>query len=386
MADLRPHPVPRLAAAFGDLTDPRTGPALRHPLLDVLTIALCAIICGEETWIGVEAWAEIREDVLTDWLGLTQGIPSHDTFGRVFARIDPVQFEAGFLRWTQAALPDRPVADVLAIDGKTVRRSGDARRGQSPLHLVSAFACAQRLVLGQEAVADKSNEITAIPFLLERLVLTGQIVTIDAMGCQRNLAAQIVGQGGDYGLALKETQPTLHEDVIDCFAMADRVADPHLAQARTIDKGHGRREHRHCAVIGDPDVLAWLDPDGQWPGLQSVVRVTATRIAGEAALETGTTAVRYYLSSLAPDAVQLNQVIRSHWAVENQLHWVLDMTYREDESRVRVGYGQRNLAVLRKLTLNLVRHAPDRGKRSLATQRKRAGWSMGVLYSILGLS
>ncbi len=385
MPDLAAYPVPRIAAAFGDLTDPRQGPALRHRLLDVLTIALCAIICGEDTWMGIEEWAEIREDVLTDWLSLAQGIPSHDTFGRVFSRIDPAQFEAGFLRWTQAALPDRPVADVLAIDGKTVRRSGDARRAQSPLHLVSAFACAQRLVLGQEAVADKSNEITAIPLLLERLVLTGQIVTIDAMGCQRSLAEQIVGQGGDYVLALKENQPTLHEDVIDCFAMADRMADPGLV-AITIDKGHGRREHRRCEVIADPDVLAWLDPDGQWPGLRSVIRVTATRIAGEAARETGTSAVRYYVSSLPPDAVRLNQVIRSHWAVENGLHWGLDLTFREDESRVRVGHAQQNLAVLRKLTLNLVRHAPDRGKRSLAIQRRRAGWSMDVLYSILGIT
>lgn len=383
MPDLAAYPLPRIAAAFGDLTDPRTGPALRHPLLDVLTIALCAVICGEETWIGVEEWARIREDVLTDWLRLTHGIPSHDTFGRVFSRIDPAQFEAGFLRWTQEALPDRPVADVLAIDGKTVRRSGDARVGQSPLHLVSAFACAQRLVLGQEAVADKSNEIVAIPLLLERLVLGGQVVTIDAMGCQRTLAAQIVGQGGDYVLALKENQPSLHEDVIDCFTMADRTADPDLAQVTTIDKGHGRREHRHCAVIGDPAVL---DPDGQWSGLRSLIRVTATRIAAAAAPETGATAVRYYVSSLAPDAVRLNQVIRSHWAVENQLHWVLDLTFREDESRVRIGHAQQNLAVLRKLTLNLVRHAPDRGKRSLAVQRKRAGWSMDVLYATLGVS
>jgi predicted transposase YbfD/YdcC len=297
MAELRSHPVPRIAAAVGDLTDPRTGPALRHPLLDVLTIALCAIIGGEATWIGVEEWAGIREEVLTAWLGLTHGIPSHDTFGRVFARIDPIQVEAGFLRWTQDALPDRPVADVLAIDGKTVRRSGNARVGQSPLHLVSAFAGAQRLVLGQEAVADKSNEITAIPLLLERLVLRDQVVTIDAMGCQRSLAAQIVDQGGDYVLALKDNQSTMLEDVIDGFAMADRTADPGRVTTTTIEKGHGRREHRCCDVLADPDFIAWLDPDRQWPGLQSVVRVTATRIPGEATPESGTIAVRHYLSS-----------------------------------------------------------------------------------------
>lgn len=379
------YPVPRIAACFGDLIDPRTGPATRHRLLDVLTIALCATICGEDTWVGIEEWATIREAELTAWLGLPHGIPSHDTFGRVFARIDPVQFETGFWRWTQAALP-LPPGQTIAIDGKTARRSGDARTGQSPLHLVSAYACAQHLVLGQEAVADHSNELTAIPMLLERLVLTDQVVTIDAIGCQKDLAAQIIDQGGDYVLALKENQPTLLDDVIDGFAMADRTADPTLIMATTIEKDHGRREHRLCAVLADPAFLAWLDPDGGWPGLHSVIRITATRIRGEAAPDTGTTATRYYVSSLPPDAVRLNQVIRSHWAVENGLHWVLDMVCREDASRVRRGYGQQNLAVLRKLTLNLVRHSPDRGNRSLAIQRKRAGWSMDVLYSILGLT
>lgn len=384
MPDVDAYPVPQIAAAFGVVADPRTGPATRHRLLDVVTIAVCAVLCGEDTWVGVEEWATVREAELTAWLGLPHGIPSHDTFGRVFARIDPAQFEAGFWRWMEATLPDRPDGAVLAIDGKTARRSGDAWTAQSPLHLVSAFACDQRLVLGQEAVAAKSNEITAIPRLLARLDLTAQVVTIDAMGCQTAIAAQIVAGGGDYVLALKDNQPTLLEDVVDSFTLADRTG-ARVDEARTHDKGHGRRETRRCTVISDPAVLAWLDPEAAWPDLHSVIRITATRTVADAATETGTTAVRYYLSSLPPDAVRLNAVIRSHWAVENGLHWVLDMVYREDASRVRVGHGQQNLAVLRKLTLNLVRQAPDRRSRSLAMQRKRAGWSMEILWSTLGV-
>jgi predicted transposase YbfD/YdcC len=378
------RPVPSGTAAFADLTDPRTGPATRHRLADILTMAICAILCGEETWVGVAEWALVREAELTAWLGLSHGIPSHDTFGRVFARIDPQQFEAGFARWVQATLPDRPDPEVIAIDGKTVRRSGDARTAQSPLHLVSAFACAQRLVLGQEAVADKSSELTAIPLLLERLAVAGQVVTIDAMGCHAALADQIVAQEGDYVLALKDNQPTLLADVMDSFALADR-AGTGLVQELTIDKGHGRREHRRCDVIGEPAVLTWLDPLGTWPGLQSVVRITATRTPAAGEVVSGSTSVRYDVSSLPSDAVRLNTVIRSHWAIENSLHWVLDMVYREDASRVRTGHAQQNLAVLRKLTLNLVRQYPGRGKRSLTMHRKRAGWSMAILFDMLGV-
>jgi predicted transposase YbfD/YdcC len=380
------HPAPRIAVAFAELTDPRDGPALKHGLLDLLTIAFCAILCGEEDWVGVEEWALVREEVLTDWLGLPHGVPSHDTFGRVFARLDPAQFEGGFARWVREALPDRPDGEVIAIDGKTARRSGDARSAQSPLHLVSAFACEQRLVLGQEAVAGKSNEITAIPLLLERLVLADHVVTIDAIGCQRSLAARIVAQGGDYVLALKENQETLLEGVMDTFRLADRETEAPPVQAVTIDKGHGRLEHRRCDVIADPDVLAWLDPARDWPGLQCVVRITATRAVANDEAAAPTTSVRYYLSSLPPDAVRLNAVIRSHWAIENGLHWVLDVVFREDASRARRGYAQQNLALLRKLALNVVRTDPGRGTRSLRIQRKRAGWSMAILYDMLGVS
>ena len=256
------HPAPRIADCFADLVDPRVDRTKHHQLLDVVTIALCAVISGAETWIEVEQWGQIKEDWLTEWLGLTHGIPSHDTFGRVFGLIDPDQFETGFLRWVQAIAGHAP-HEVIAVDGKTVRRSGSPRAGQRPLHLVSAWASDQHVVLAQEAVTDKANEITAIPLLLERLVLTDQVVTIDAMGCQRSIAAQIIDGGGDYVLALKANQPELLEEVIDSFTVATTMDDTD----RTFGKDHGRQETRVCETIDDPAVLAWLDPDGAWPGL-----------------------------------------------------------------------------------------------------------------------
>lgn len=282
------HPASRIADCFVDLADPRIDRTRRHHLLDIVTIAVCAVICGADTWVDVADWGRVKRDWLTEWLELPHGIPSHDTFGRVFARIDPAQFEAGFLCWVQDIVATAPPeaqgrTGVIAIDGKTARRSGDAGRGQSPLHLVSASACAHRLVLAQEAVDQKSNEIIAIPQLLERLVLTDQIVTIDAMGCQREIARQIVAGGGDYVLALKENQPTLWEEVHDTFAMADMFGPTSEATSTTVGKEHGRQERRQCDVIAEPATLVWLDPGGAWTGLRSIARVTAVRqVTGQA--------------------------------------------------------------------------------------------------------
>jgi predicted transposase YbfD/YdcC len=341
-----PHPAPRIADCFCDLVDPRIPQGRRHRLLDIVTIAVCAVISGAESWVEVAQWGRIKQDWLADWLDLPHGIPAHDTFGRVFARLDPAQFEAGFLRWVQA-VARTATPEVIALDGKSVRRSGDQRTGQHPLHLISAWASTQRLVLAQEAVATKDNEITTLPSLLARLDLTGKVVTIDAMGCQREIAAQIVDQGGDYILALKANRPDLLEDVIDCFAMAEQPD----ASRRTVEKDHGRLEVRVCETIGEPAVIAWLDPEVRWPGLQTIVRVTATRQVGEQA---ATTAVRYYLTSLASAAKPIAEAVRSHWGIENSLHWVLDMAFREDESRARTGHSAQNLAVLRKLALTLI--------------------------------
>jgi predicted transposase YbfD/YdcC len=370
-----PHPAPRIADCFCDLEDPRIPRGRRHRLLDIVTIAVCAVISGAESWVEVAQWGRIKQDWLADWLDLPHGIPAHDTFGRVFARIDPVQFETGFLRWVQlvarAAAPE-----VIALDGKTIRRSGDAPSGQRPLHLVSAWATAQRLVLAQEAVDAKDNEITTLPHLLTRLDLTDQIVTIDAIGCQREIATQIVAGGGEYVLALKANQPDLLTNVTDTFVLAT-TPDP---IDRTVEKNHGRFEVRVCATISDPAVITWLDPAGRWPGLQTIARVTATRQVGA---QEPTTSVRYYLSSLPGDAKSVAEAVRSHWGIENSRHWVLDMAFREDERRVRLGHSAQNLAVLRKLALTLIQQDRTR-KVGVKASRLRAAWDTGYLLKLLG--
>jgi predicted transposase YbfD/YdcC len=371
------HPSPRIAACFVDLVDPRLTRTRRHELLDIITIALCGEICGAESWVEIVEWGEIKLAWLRTWLALPNGIPSHDTFGRVFSRIDPVQFEAGFVRWVQGvvATMSAPAASVLAVDGKTIRAARE--RGGNPLHLVSAWASAYRLVVGQEAVDTKSNEITAIPALLARLDLHEQVVTIDAMGCQRAIAAQIVEQGGDYVLALKANQADLYTHVRDSFALAE--TDP-SEQSRTIGKAHGRIEVRTCTTMTDPTTLTWLDPDGAWPGLRSLAKVDSERRIGD---ET-TRQTRYYLSSLPGNAKTIATAVRSHWGIENQVHWVLDVAFREDMSRSRLGHSAENLALLRKVALNLIRLEPTR-KIGVRGSRLKAGWDNDYLLHVLGV-
>jgi predicted transposase YbfD/YdcC len=369
------HPAPRIADCFCDLVDPRIDRTKRHRLLDIVTIAVCAVLSGAESWVEVADWGRAKRDWLADWRDLPHGIPSHDTFGRVFARLDPTQCEAGFLRWVQTvARTAEP--EVIALDGKTIRRSGNRRTGRSPLHLVSAWASQQHLVLAQEAVDTKDNEITTLPTLLARLKRTGQIVTIDAIGCQRAIAAQIVDGDGEYVLALKANQPDLLTNVTDTFTLATSLA----GTDRTVAKDHGRLEVRVCETISDPAVIGWLDPEGHWPGLQTIARVTATRQIGE---QDPTMSVRYYLSSLPGDAKPSAEAVRSHGAIENGLHWVLDMAFREDESRVRTGHSATNLAVLRKLALTLI--TQDRTRTSgVKASRLRAGWDTDYLLYLLG--
>lgn len=369
------HPAPRIADCFCYLVDPRRPRGRRHCLLDILTIAVCAVISGAESWVEVAAWGRIKQDWLAEWLELPHGIPCHDTFGRVFARIDPAQFEAGFLRWVQA-VAQTAEPEVIALDGKTMRRSGDRRTGQRPLHLVSAWATAQRLVLAQEAVDTKENEIVTLPVLLDRLDLSDQIVTIDAIGCQRAIARQIVDGGGDDVLALKANQPDLLADVMDSFAVAVQPDDIQ----RTVEKNHGRREWRVCETIANPAVIAWLDPEGAWAGLRTLVRVTATRqVTGQ----DRTTAVRYYVRSLPSDAGVIAHAVRSHWGIENRLHWVLDVAFREDESRTRTGHSAQNLAVLRKLALTLIQQDPSLTV-GVKASRMKAAWDTGYLLRLLG--
>ncbi len=264
---------------------------------------------------------------------------------------------------------------VLAIDGKTIRAA--RTHGGTPLHIVSAWASANRLVIGQEAVDQKSNEIVAIPALLARLDLHEQVVTIDAMGCQRAIAAQIVAQGGDYVLALKANQPDLLANVRDSFALTTGEA---AQTSRTIDKGHGRLEVRTCRTIEDPALVRWLDPDGGWPGLRSIAEVTGERrIDGVSTRQT-----RYYVTSLAGEASEIAQAVRSHWGIENQLHWALDVAFHEDASRARLGHSAENLALLRKLALNLLRTEPTR-KHGIKASRLRAGWDNAYLLRVLGV-
>lgn len=365
---------------FAGLTDPRIERAKEHRLLDIITITLCAVLCGADDWVAVETFGRAKEAWLRSFLALPSGIPSHDTFGRVFARLEPTEFRTCFMAWVQAVTGVALTDGVVAIDGKTLRRSHDRERGQAALHLVSAWASASGLVLGQVATDRKSNEITAIPALLRLLALEGSTVTIDAMGCQTTIAAQIVAQGADYVLTLKDNQPTLRERVRLAFAeaRAGRTTTPaELQTRRTVDKGHGRIEQRRCWALGGSAYLAYLDPTGAWTGLQSVVLIESERRTGDQI----TREDRYYLSSLPPDAATLGRAVRAHWGIENRLHWVLDIAFREDDSRYRADHGPENLAIVRHFALNLLRREP--GQASIAKKRFRAALDERYLRTLL---
>ncbi len=357
-----------IAEVFEDLDDPRTGNAKRHLLHDILIIALCTVLCGGETCADMALFGRSKRAFLEEFLTLEHGIPSHDTFSRVFRLLDPEGFHAWFLGFMQRFA--ETCQGVVAIDGKTLRRSFDRASASSPLHLVSAWAADQRLVLGQLAVDDKSNEIVAVPALLKLLSLKGRIVTTDAMSCQRKIAERVIEQKADYVLALKGNQGTLLDDV-RLF-----LDDPEtrLDSATEVDKGHGRIETRMASVSGD---IAWLQDSHHWPGLKAVGKVVASReIGGRTTTET-----RYYLLSKAFAPERFNAIVRSHWSIENQLHWVLDVVFNEDQARNRKDHGPQNLALLRKLALNLAKLEPSKG--SMRGKLKRAGWDNAFLASML---
>jgi predicted transposase YbfD/YdcC len=365
---------------FADLPDPRIERTKRHQLLDIVTIAICAVVCGADTWVAVEQFGKRKRAFLAQFLDLPHGIPSHDTFGRVFAALDPAAFETRFLAWVQATAR-ATAGQVVAIDGKSLRRSHDRTAGTGPLHLVSAWAATNGVVLGQLAVDEKSNEIAAIPALLEVLAIAGCIVTIDAMGCQKEIAHTIRARKADYVLALKDNHPLLAADVASVFADALGANEGGYAVGyhETWEKGHGRSERRRCWTIADPRVIAWLDPTGSWPDLRTIAIVEGVRGTGAAA----TPDRRTYLSSLDGAAARFLAVVRSHWAIENRLHWVLDLAFREDESRVRAGHAAENLAVIRHVALNLLRREPT-ATVGVQTKRLMAGWDDAYLLTVLG--
>jgi predicted transposase YbfD/YdcC len=368
-----------LGEHFAALEDPRVDRTKLHALGSIITIALCAVICGAETWDDIAEFGRSKAQWLGSFLALPNGIPAHDTFNRVFQALDPKQFEACFLSWMRSVALVMP-AQVIALDGKTVRGSRDTNAGKAAIHMVSAWAASNRLVLAQVKVDDKSNEIIAIPELLRALAIQGCIVTIDAMGTQREIAKQIVAQEGDYVLALKENQPKLYQDVVDMFAHAHSGSIQELVveEARNIEKGHGRIEVRRYRVIPDADVLAWLQEVHKWPCLRSIGMVEAERRIGDKR----TTETRYYLLSSPLSARAFGEAVRSHWGIENQVHWLLDVGFHEDSSRIRAGHAAENFAVLRHLALNTLRHHPQQ-RLSIKGRRLKAAWDHDYLLQAL---
>jgi predicted transposase YbfD/YdcC len=373
MSESRPA---TLQEHFAELTDPRVERGKLHLLLDILVIALCAVICGADSWVEMEAYGRAKEEWLKQFLALPNGIPSHDTFARVLARLKPEELQRCFLNWMRA-VSELTHGEVVAIDGKTLRRSFERAAGKGAIHMVSAWATANRLVLGQQQVDEKSNEITAIPALLRLLELEGCIVTIDAMGCQKAIARTIVEQGADYVLALKGNQGVMHDEVELFFAGARQHEFWNIPYHfhHTVDGEHGRIEERHYWLVSELD---WLAEARAWAGLRSLGLVEAQRTVGE----TTTVERRYYLTSLAGDVQQFAHAVRSHWGIENGLHWVLDVAFREDESRVRREHGAQNFAVLRHLALSLLRQ--DKSARGgIKVKRLKAGWDDTYLAKVL---
>ena len=362
----------RFVACWEGLEDPRTGNAGLHDFHELLLIALCAVLSGGQGATHMAAFAAAKEPFLRSFLKLEHGIPSHDTFSRLFRHLDPERFRDCFQRFMGRFA--EACQGVVAVDGKVLRRSFDKASGKSALHMVSAWGCAQRLVLAQIDTDDKSNEITAVPKLLAMLSLNGTIVTADALNCQRVIAQQIVDQGGDYALALKGNQGTLHDDV---RTFLDDPACGASPTAPVVDADHGRIETRIATVSTD---IGWLQEDHKWPGLAAIGKLVRTR---ESARKT-TTETAYYLLSTALSGERLNEVVRSHWGVENRLHWRLDVVMNEDQDRTRMGNGPHNLAVLRHMALNVIQK--DTTKGSLRGKFMRAGWDERYLARLLALS
>jgi predicted transposase YbfD/YdcC len=367
----------RLADVFVLIDDPRQSAKVEHDLVELLVVAVNAVLVGADTFVEIELWGREKLDWLRGYLRLTHGIPSHDTFGRIFGLIDPQQFEAAFRAWVKSVLLSLG-GEIVAIDGKTSRRSGGV--DATALHLVSAFAAGAGLVLGQRATAEKSNEITAIPALLSALALDGCTVTIDAIGTQTAIAEAIQDRGADYVLAVKDNQPLLAESIEDFWrSFRAHPADhtPH-SFAQSVEKDHGRIETRRCYAF---QYLECLDKTNQWKGLRCFAVVESERAVGDKT----TCERRFYLSSLAPDASKIAHAVRSHWSVENRLHWTMDVAFQDDQMRARTKAAAHNLAVLKHITLNLIRLDNIPRKGGIKARRLIAATSDLYRAQLLGL-
>lgn len=366
-----------LKECFEGMRDPRVIGRTTHRLEDMLFVTLCAVLCGMDDWESIEQWGNNRVEWLRQFIEVEHGIPSHDTISRVFAALDSAAFQERFIRWMGMLVPSL-AGQIVAIDGKTARGSHQRRCGKQAIDLVSAFVCGHGLTLGQLKTEEKSNEITAIPELIEALELKGSTVTLDAMGCQKEIVAAIIGKQANYVLALKANQDTLCSQVKRLFDVTEWLNYKDFATAghATQEKGHGRMEARRCVALASTQ----LNNTEAWAGMQSVVMVESMRCTGDQCASEK----RFYISSLAPDSEQLAHAIRSHWEIENRLHWCLDVTFQEDASRIRLDHAPENLNIVKKIAMNLLRLNPM--KRSLPKKRLQACLNNDYLAELLGLS
>jgi predicted transposase YbfD/YdcC len=370
-----------LIECLSSIPDYRVGNAVEHKLIDIMAIAILGTICCADTWTDIEDFGEAKKEWLSTFLELPNGIPSHNTFGRVFANIDPEAFHNAFIEWVSGTT-DLIKGQVISIDGKTVRRSHDRKNNKPAIHVVSAWANENKLVLGQKKVDGKTNEITAIPALLKLLDVSGCIISIDAMGTQKEIADTIVKSNADYILALKENQKTLHDDV-ELYFKEEILTKPKKDLKKegkyhvTYDKSHGRIEKREYFIERD---IQWLSQKNSWKKLSSIGMVVCQITEGEKHSKEN----RYYINSLECNAEEFAKYQRSHWGIENSLHWVLDVAFREDDSRVRKDHSPENLSILRHMTLNLLKQEKTL-KRGIKGKRLKCGWDNDYLFKVLGI-
>jgi len=376
---MRPKAMKAIEKHFGQITDPRVERTKEHKLVDIIAIALCAVICGAENWVDVELYGNSKLAWLTTFLELPDGIPSHDTFGRVFRRIDAEEFQKVFFEWV-IAVNDLIQGQIINIDGKCLRGSDDKGVGKRAIYMVSAWASENEIVLGQRKVDEKSNEITAIPELLKILSISGCIVTIDAMGTQTEIAQTIVDAKAGYALSVKENQGHLFEDIAYLFTVdqAQNFKYAALDYAKTTNSGHGRIDIRECWSTSNPEYLKLIRNLENWAGLQSIAMIISTRTIGEVQ----TKHVRYYITTLPSDAKHILHVVRRHWAIENELHWVLDVAMNEDHNRVHKDQAPENMAVLRHAALNLLKQEKT-AKGGVHAKQLQAAWNNDYLCKIL---